>query len=56
VLKGGASVGLHLKLLSEYLPFYDVSVLGAFVGLFWGALIGFVVGRSICFVYNRLAR
>ncbi len=56
VLKGGSDVGQHLGLLGQYLPFYNVTALGGVVGLLYGFAIGYLAGRSISFVYNRLAR
>jgi hypothetical protein len=43
---------LDIGLLSEYLTGYSVSWAGAFVGLFWGVLIGFVAGWFVAFVRN----
>jgi len=43
---------LDIGLLSQYLTGYSVSWTGAFVGLFWGVLIGFVAGWFVAFVRN----
>jgi hypothetical protein len=43
---------LDLGLLAQYLTGYSVSWTGAFVGLFWGVLIGFVAGWFVAFVRN----
>ena len=43
---------LDISLLSQYLTGYSVSWTGAFVGLFWGVLIGFVSGWFVAFVRN----
>jgi hypothetical protein len=43
---------LDIGLLSQYLTGYGVSWTGAFVGLFWGVLIGFVAGWFVAFVRN----
>ena len=56
VLKGGDEVGPHLALLGEYLPFYDVTITGTVIGFCYAFAIGYLVGRLICFVYNRVAR
>jgi hypothetical protein len=54
VVKGGAEVGPHLWLLSQYLPGYQVTVLGSFVGLAYGLIAGFIVGGLIAYLYNWL--
>jgi hypothetical protein len=43
---------LDIGLLSQFLTGYSVSWTGAFVGLLWGVLIGFVAGWFIAFVRN----
>jgi len=43
---------LDIGILSEYLTGYSVSWTGAFVGLFWGSLIGLVAGWFSAFVRN----
>ncbi len=52
VIKGGGNVGQNLTLLNQYLPGYTVSVLGSFVGLFYGGLIGFALGWMFAFLRN----
>lgn len=56
VLKGGPNVGLHLSLLSNYFPGYQVTYLGSLVGFFYGFLVGFVIGGVFGAVYNKVAR
>ena len=56
LLKGGPTVGPHLALLGAYLPGYRVTWGGAFIGLAWMFVIGYVVGRIIGAVYNQVAR
>jgi len=56
VLKGGAHVGPHLALLSQYLPGYSVSVAGAFLGFGYGVVMGFISGYLIGAVYNLVVR
>ena len=46
---------LDIALLSNYLPGYSVSWLGALLGLFYGALLGGVFGGVFAWFYNRLA-
>jgi hypothetical protein len=41
-------------LLDNYLPGYTVSWTGAFIGLVWGSVIGFVTGWSVAFVRNSV--
>lgn len=48
----GVSVGPHLALLTNFLPGYNVSWPGSVVGLFYGFLIGFVLGGLIAVVWN----
>lgn len=56
VLQGGPYMGQHLGLLSQYLPGYSVSFVGAFVGLVYGFLLGGAAGHLVAVIYNRLAR
>jgi hypothetical protein len=46
------SEGPNLLLLSNYFAAYDVTWRGAFVGLFWGFVIGFVGGWFVAFLRN----
>lgn len=55
VIKGGAVVGPHLGLLSQYFPGYRVTFLGSFVGFFYGFVTGFLIGWVIGAVYNKVA-
>src|SRR5678815_4355492 len=55
VMRGGPVVGPHLALLAQFLPGYQVSVIGSVIGFFWGALYGFVVGYLVSTLYNRIA-
>ena len=54
VIKGGPVVGPHLALLGHFLPGYDVTVLGSFVGLAYGLIIGATLGVLITIVYNKV--
>lgn len=56
VIKGGPNMGQHLELLSNYLPGYRVSIVGAFVGFIYLFVLGYGLGRIIGTVYNRLVR
>jgi len=55
VLRGGENVGAHLSLLRVYFPGYSVSILGSFVGFAYAFVVGYVTGRLIGLVYNRVA-
>lgn len=45
--------GDHLLLLSKFYLGYDLSVVGAFVGLAWGFIDGFICGWVFAWLYNR---
>jgi hypothetical protein len=55
VLKGGAEVGPHLKLLSVFFPGYRVSFFGSLLGFVYAFVLGYALGRVVGEVYNRLA-
>ena len=54
LLKGGAAVGPHLSLLSQYLPGYSVTWQGSLIGLAEGSVAGFVTGWAIAFLRNSV--
>jgi len=54
LIKGGPDVGAHLGLLGQYFVGYEVSWLGAFVGLVYGALCCGFLGWLIGVIYNRI--
>jgi hypothetical protein len=54
LIKGGPEVGTHLQLLGHYFPGYSVTWYGSMIGLFYGALIGGVMGWSIGTIYNGI--
>ena len=54
VMRGGEQVGLTLGLLRNYLPGYSVTWPGAFLGFFYAAAVGGVVGWVIAFIYNEI--
>ena len=56
VLRGGQQVGPHLSLLGVFLPGYQVSIGGAFIGFAYAFVIGYATGRMIGLVYNAMAR
>lgn len=55
LLKGGPNPGQNLRLLSQFFPFYDVTILGSIVGALWAFVVGFAVGVVISRVYNLVA-
>lgn len=54
VIRGGQQVGQTLGLLRHYLPGYSVTWPGAFLGFFYAAVIGGVVGWAVAFIYNQI--
>ena len=54
VVRGGAQVGPTLGLLRNYFPGYSVTWMGAFVGFFYAALVGGLVGWVVAFIYNQI--
>ena len=52
VIRGGPDTGAHLGLLSVFLPGYNVTWPGAFIGFVYMFVIGYGVGRLIGSVYN----
>ena len=52
VVKGGADVGTHLGLLSNYFPGYDVTWPGAFIGACYAFTLGYLAGYSVGTIYN----
>ncbi|MEJ8566452.1 hypothetical protein [Elongatibacter sediminis] len=55
VIRGGDPVGPTLGLLRHFLPGYSVTWAGAFLGFFYAALLGAIVGWVVAFIYNRVA-
>ncbi len=52
VVKGGYPVGPTLSLLGQFFFGYTVTFPGAFVGLFWGWSVGFLLGWGFAVVRN----
>jgi len=52
VLQAGPEVGKTLGLLRHYLPGYEVTIAGSFLGLLYGAIGGFIVGWLTALVRN----
>lgn len=52
----GREIGPNLSLLGQFLPGYAVTWGGAVLGLFYGALIGAVVGGAFAWLYNMFAK
>ena len=56
ILKGGAVVGPHLGLLSNFFPYYSVTFPGSIVGFFWGLVFGYVAGFVVGSLYNFVVK
>ena len=56
LLRGGYNVGLHLSLLSVFLPGYSVTWSGAWVGLGWGLIFGGLSGAILYWSYASTLR
>ena len=52
VMRGGENVGRNLSLLSQYFIGYRVTAQGAFIGFFYGALVGFIIGHAFALLRN----
>jgi hypothetical protein len=55
VVRGGPNPGPHLRLLGQYFPGYEVTWIGAFLGLLYGFLVGYGAGLTVGTLYNRIA-
>ena len=51
--RGMSDTGQYLNLLSVFLPGYEVSHFGAWIGLFWGALIGAFLAAMFYRIYAQ---
>lgn len=51
--KGMPYPGHYLNLLGVFLPGYNVSPTGAWIGLIWGAVIGAIIGALFYRIYAR---
>jgi len=54
VLKGGAMVGPHLRLLAQFFIGYDVTFRGSLIGFAYAFVCGFAAGYAVSVVYNRV--
>jgi hypothetical protein len=54
LIRSGENVGAHLQLLGNYFPGYSVTWFGSIVGLFYGLLVGGILGWSIATIYNKV--
>ena len=54
VIKGGARVGPHLALLSQYFIGYRVSFFGSLIGFAYGFALGTLGGTLFGWIYNKL--
>lgn len=55
VIKGGARVGPHLQLLSQYFIGYRVTFVGSLIGAAYGFALGTLCGAMIGWIYNKIA-
>ena len=56
VLRGGAHVGQHLRLLAVFFPGYSVTFIGSIIGFVYAFVAGYGLGRLIGTIYNWLVR
>jgi len=56
VMKGGPRVGQHLEILVQYFPGYSVTFVGSLIGAAWIAVVGYILARVACGIYNLAAR
>ncbi len=54
LVKGGDQVGTHLQLLSQFYLGYSVSFVGSIIGMGYGFVTGYVIGRFTAVVYNAV--
>jgi hypothetical protein len=54
VIRGGEQVGPTLGLLRHYFPGYSVTWPGAFIGFFYAAVLGGIVGWAVALIYNKI--
>jgi hypothetical protein len=54
LIKGGETVGPHLRLLSQFFFGYSVSWGGSLIGFIWGFVYGAIIGWIIGKIYNRI--
>jgi hypothetical protein len=54
--RGGENIGMHLALLGVFLPGYEVTWTGAWIGLFWGFVAGALSGLVVYGAYARRLR
>lgn len=52
LVKGGYPIGPNLALLGEFMIGYSVTIGGAFIGLTWGFVIGYVLGWGFAVAHN----
>ena len=56
LVKGGDQVGAHLQLLGQYYLGYSVSFVGSIIGMGYGFVTGYLIGRFTAVVYNAVLR
>lgn len=55
LVKGGAVVGPHLKLIGQYFIGYRASFFGSLIGFVYGFATGTICGAFIGWLYNKIA-
>jgi len=55
VIKGGQTVGPHLRLLSQYFIGYRVTFWGSLIGFVYGFVLGTICGSLFGWIYNKIA-
>jgi ABC-type nitrate/sulfonate/bicarbonate transport system permease component len=50
----GQAVGSHLGLLRYFFPGYTVTFVGSLVGFVYAFVVGYILGRGMGTVYNKL--
>jgi hypothetical protein len=55
VIKGGQTVGPHLRLLSQYFIGYRVTFWGSLIGFGYGFVLGTLCGSLFGWIYNKIA-
>lgn len=56
VLRGGPNVGFHLGRLAWFLPLYDVTWAGAFIGAVEAGALGAAAGAGMALLWNTYHR
>lgn len=52
VIKGGPFVGQNLRLLNQFFPGYEVTLIGSLIGLGYAFVVGFAIGWAFAYIRN----